>query len=88
MMKEVWLHLPSWEKKLVTEAIESGIDAILTVPENVPKIKELGRMTVIAAESGDCKVPDDVEVITIRNKEDETRAAAAAEEEDRGCPHH
>jgi 3-dehydroquinate synthase II len=76
-MKEVWLHLPAWEKKLVTEAIESGIDAILTVPENVRKIKELGRMAVIAAECGDRTVPDDVEVITIRNKEDETRAAAA-----------
>jgi 3-dehydroquinate synthase II len=77
MMKEVWLHLPAWEKKLVTEAIESGIDAILTVPELVRKIKELGRMTVIAAESGDKKIPDDVEVITIKNKDDETRAANA-----------
>jgi 3-dehydroquinate synthase II len=76
-MKEVWLHLPVWEKKLVTEAIESGIDAILTEPGLVPMIKELGRMAVIAAESGDRKIPEDVEVITIRNKQDESRAAAA-----------
>jgi 3-dehydroquinate synthase II len=76
-MKEVWLHLPSWEKKLVTEAIESGVDAILTEPGLVPRIRELGRMTVIAADSGDRKVPGDVEVITIQNKEDEKRAAAA-----------
>ncbi len=76
-MKEIWLHLPTWNKKLVTESLESGVDAILTLPEHVAKIKELGRITVIAPELGDRKVPDDVEIVIIKNKDDELKAAAA-----------
>lgn len=76
-MKEVWLHLQSWNKKLVTESLESGVDAVVAQPEFVSRIKELGRITVIASERGDRKVPDDVEIIIIKNKDDEKRAAAA-----------
>ncbi len=76
-MKEIWLHLRTWNKKLVTESLESGVDAILTLPEHVAKIKELGRITVIAPELGDRKVPDDVEIVIIKNKDDEQKAAAA-----------
>jgi 3-dehydroquinate synthase II len=76
-MKEVWLHLPSWDKKLVTESLEAGVDAIVTSAENVPGIKELGRMTVVAPEAGDRKIPDEVEIILIANKSDEVRAGAA-----------
>ncbi|OHD69255.1 MAG: hypothetical protein A2W19_15795 [Spirochaetes bacterium RBG_16_49_21] len=76
-MKEVWLHLTAWNKNLVTEALESGVDAIVTAPEHVPRIKELGRMMVVSAEAGDRKIPEDVEVIVIKNKDDEKRAAAA-----------
>ncbi|MBN2157809.1 MAG: 3-dehydroquinate synthase II [Spirochaetes bacterium] len=74
-MKEVWLNLAAWEKKLVTESLESGVDAIITVEEFVPKIRELGRITVIAPNKGDRAVPADVEIITIKDKEDEKRAA-------------
>jgi len=76
-MKEIWLHLPEWNKKLVTESLESGVDAILTESEFVPRIRELGRITVIAPAQGDRTIPDDVEIITISGKEDEKRAAAA-----------
>jgi 3-dehydroquinate synthase II len=76
-MKEIWLHLAEWDKKLVTESLECGVDAILTVPDLVPGIKELGRMVVISPEKGDRKIPDDVEVILIKNKSDEMRAAEA-----------
>lgn len=74
-MKEVWLSLSKWDKKLVTESLESGVDAIITDTEFVPGIKELGRITVIAPERGDLTVPTDVEVLTIRNKDDEKKAA-------------
>ncbi|OHD63668.1 MAG: 3-dehydroquinate synthase [Spirochaetes bacterium RBG_13_51_14] len=74
-MKEVWLHLVKWDKKLVTESLESGVDAIMTAPELIPKIRELGRMAVIAPEAGDRKMPDDVEIVIIKNKDDEKRAA-------------
>ncbi len=75
-MKEVWLHLEEWNKELVTESLESGVDAVITMPELVPKIRELGRIAVAAPENGDMKVPDDVEVIVIQNKDDEKRAAS------------
>ncbi len=73
-MKECWLHLPSWNHDVVTEALETGIDTILTVDELVPKIRELGIITVAAPSKADVKVPDDVEVIIISGKEDEERA--------------
>lgn len=76
-MKEIWLHLASWDKKLVTESLESGVDAIITTDEFVPRIKELGRMAVIAPGQGDRRIPDDVEMIIIKNKDDEKRAAEA-----------
>src|SRR4030042_1705941 len=74
-MKEGCLHLVKWDKKLVTESLESGVDAIMTAPELIPKIRELGRMAVIAPEAGDRKMPDDVEIVIIKNKDDEKRAA-------------
>jgi 3-dehydroquinate synthase II len=76
-MKEIWLHLTAWDKKLVTESLEAGVDAIITIDEFVPKIKELGRIAIIAPERGDRKIPDDVEIIIIRNKDDEKKAAEA-----------
>jgi len=74
-MKEIWLHLDKWEKELVTEAIETGVDAVLTTKDLAARVRELGRIMVVCPETGDKKVPDDVEVIIINNKEDETRAA-------------
>ncbi len=75
-MKQCWLHLPLWDKRLVTEALESGVDAILTSAELVPKVRELGRIVTVAPGSGDLKIPEDVEVIEIQNKDDENRASA------------
>src|SRR4030042_738521 len=76
-MKEIWLHLTAWDKKLVTESLEAGVDAIITNDGFVPKIQELGRIAVIAPERGDRKIPDDVEIIIIRNKDDEKKTAEA-----------
>lgn len=74
-MKQIWLHLPRWDKKQVTEALEAGVDAILTETEFVPRIRELGRITVAAPSGGDLAVPGDVEVLTITDKTVENRAA-------------
>jgi len=76
-MKEVWLHLPTWNKELVTASLESGIDAILTDSDLIPKIRELGRINLIAQSGGDRTIPDEVEVIVIRGKDDERRAVEA-----------
>lgn len=76
-MKAVWLHLSEWNKALVTEAIESGVDAVLAADGLAEKIRQLGRITVVSADGGDLSIPDDVEVITINDKADELRAADA-----------
>jgi len=76
-MKECWLHLEEWNKELVTESIECGIDAILTKSEYVSKIKELGRIRVVSPEGGDSSVPDDVEIVVIENKQSEEAVAKA-----------
>jgi len=76
-MKQCWLHLPEWKKDLVTESIETGIDAILTTAELAPRVRELGRITVVAPDVGDLKIPEDVEIISIGNKSDENRVAQA-----------
>lgn len=74
-MKKVWLHLISWNKDCVTAAAEAGVDAILTAGELCGKVKELGRIDVVAPEGGDIKIPDDVEFVTIKDKATEDRAA-------------
>ena len=76
-MKQVWLNLPVWVKDFVTESLESGVDAVLTTDELASKVRELGRIPVVSPENGDIKVPDDVEIIVIRDKKDENRAAEA-----------
>jgi 3-dehydroquinate synthase II len=76
-MKEVWLHLTDWDKRLVTEALESGADAIVAASGLVPKVRELGRILVVSDGAGDMKMPDDVEIVVIKNKEDEKRAGDA-----------
>lgn len=74
-MKQCWLNLTNWNKKLVTEALESGIDAIVSPPEYIPYIKELGRITIVSTDGGDLSIPSDVEIITIHDKKDEQSAA-------------
>ncbi|HOO72334.1 MAG TPA: 3-dehydroquinate synthase II [Spirochaetota bacterium] len=76
-MKQVWLHLTSWNKGLVTESIENGIDVILTSDEFVDKIKELGRIAVASPEKGDLLIPRDVEIVVISSKDEELKAAQA-----------
>ncbi len=76
-VKQCWVHLPEWNKDIVTEALESGADAIVTVDDLVDKIRELGRIMVISPTKGDWKMPEDVEWITITGKEDENCAATS-----------
>ena len=62
-----WLNLIKWNKDIVIEAIESGIDCILCGYDDMSKIKELGIVNVAAQNS--------IEFIEIKNKSDEIKAA-------------
>ncbi len=76
-MKKCWVSLTEWNKEIVTESIESGVDAIVASPELVPGIRELGRIAVVSEKEGDLSIPGDVEIVEIRNKKDEEHAASA-----------
>jgi len=75
-LKSCWLHLPEWNHDVVTEALEAGVDLILTTDDLVPKVRELGIVQVAAPQKGDLSIPKDVEVVIINNKEDEDRAGS------------
>ncbi len=76
-MKKCWVSLTEWNKDIVTESIESGVNAILASPRLVPRIRELGRIAVVSEKDGDLSIPGDVEIVEIKNKKDEEYAAAA-----------
>lgn len=76
-MKKCWVSLTEWNKDIVTEAIESGVSAILASPQLVPRIRELGRIAVVSEKDGDLSIPGDVEIVEIKNKKDEEYAASA-----------
>ncbi|MFA5042431.1 MAG: 3-dehydroquinate synthase II [Kiritimatiellia bacterium] len=75
-MKQVWVQIQPWDKRLAIAAIESGADAVVVDKGSSAKAKELGRITTVA-EDGDIVVGRDVVVIEIRSKADENLAAKA-----------
>ena len=74
-MKEFWVWVEPYDKKLVTTAIESGATAVL-IPdeEKAREAKKLARITVVSPE-GDLRLGEDVAYVRIEGKEDEERAA-------------
>ena len=63
------------DKKVITAALESGVSAVLSTKEGVSKkVKELARVKTIAPD-GDLKLGEEFEIVEIRGKEDEERAA-------------
>ncbi len=56
MLKEVWVRVNKWDRKLITTAIESGADVIACPDDMAEKIKKLGIIKVVC-EKGDI-IPD------------------------------
>ncbi len=73
MAKRFWVHLPKWDKRLVTTALESGAEAIMLPKGKSEDAKALGIITTIAPD-GDLKVGKDLFEATIRSKKDEEKA--------------
>ncbi len=73
-MKEFWVWVEPYDKKIVTTALESGASALL-IPDRsgAEQAKKLARTTVISPE-GDMKLGEDVVYIKIEGKEDEEKA--------------
>lgn len=78
-MKEFWVWVQPYNKKVVTTAIESGATAVV-IPEKgrAEEVKKLARITVVSPE-GDLRLGKDVLHIRIEGKEDEERAAKVPE---------
>jgi 3-dehydroquinate synthase II len=75
--KKVWIKIEEWDKQAVIASIESGADAVIVPTGYAEKVKELGRIQVIASD-GDLKPQQDVEYIVIKGKADEQRALQAS----------
>ncbi|MBW1990096.1 MAG: 3-dehydroquinate synthase II [Deltaproteobacteria bacterium] len=69
-MKTVWVNVDPWDKKLVTTALEGGADAVMVPRGCADKVRELGRITVIAPD-GDLVPGEDVFFLTVKGQEDE-----------------
>jgi 3-dehydroquinate synthase II len=76
-MKKVWVRAIPWDKKIVTTALESGVDAIMVPKGFSEKVKALGIITTIA-EDGDLKLNKDVYEWEIKGKEDEEKVVQLA----------
>lgn len=74
-MKQAWVEIIPWNKELAVAAIESGADAVLLDKGCAGKMRELGRMKVVA-EDGDLVLGRDVIPLEIRGKDDERKASA------------
>ena len=68
-MRKIWFKAIPFDKKLVTLALESGVDGILTEADKVESVRLLGRAEV--------RSPEDFSYFKLTCKADEEAAAAA-----------
>ena len=74
-MKEFWVWVEPYDKKLVTTAIESGATAVVIPDQKTAEsVKKLARITVVSPD-GDLKLGEDVVYVRVEGKEDEEKAA-------------
>ena len=69
-MRKIWVKVDSWDKNLVTTALEGGADGIVIPKGFSEKVKALGRIQTIS-EDGDLKLGKDVVFFEIKGGEDE-----------------
>ncbi|GFK93971.1 3-amino-4-hydroxybenzoic acid synthase [Fundidesulfovibrio magnetotacticus] len=68
-MKQVWFKAIPFEKKLVTLALESGVDAVLAEPQHADAVRALGRVEVFT--------PEEAAFVALASKADEQTAVDA-----------
>jgi len=76
-MKEFIVNAINYDKKIVTKAIESGADYIIIPEDKEEETKKLGRVNFIIADKKG-NLTDDFVIVTIKNKQDEEKAAQLA----------
>ena len=73
-MRKIWVKVDPWDKRIVTTALEGGVDGIMVPKGYSDKVKELGRVETIS-EDGDLVLGEDVIVFKITSGEDEEEIA-------------
>jgi 3-dehydroquinate synthase II len=76
-MRQVWVRVDPFDKKLVTTALEGGADALMVPAGFSEKVKALGRVTTIAPD-GDLVPGKDVASVTVESMNDEEAVVKAA----------
>ena len=76
-MKQIWVKIDPWDKKLVTTALESGADAVWVPEGRVQDVKALGLVRVIAPD-GDLAPGQDLHEVTILSTADEAEVVRLA----------
>jgi 3-dehydroquinate synthase II len=69
-MRKIWVKVDPWDKKIVTTALEGGVDGIMLPKGFSEKVKALGKIQTVS-EDGDLKPDKDVVIFTIKSGEDE-----------------
>ncbi len=75
MKKIFWVKVDPFDKKLITTALESGVDAVQVKKGDTQKVHELSKIKTIA-EDGDFILGKDVKIVKINRKEDEDKVIA------------
>ncbi len=75
MSKFFFVALPSADRIAVTSALEAGATAIMVPDGNAEKVRNFGKIKVIAND-GDMVLGKDIEMIKITKKEDEAKIVA------------
>ena len=78
-MRKIWVKVDPWDKKIVTTALEGGVDGIILPRGFSEKAKALGRIQTIS-EDGDLKLDKDVVIFTIKSGEDEDEIVKLSQE--------
>lgn len=76
MMKKIWIEVDKWNKDLVTDALENGVDAFFVKKSDfVEKINSLAKVEVY--DIG--KLPDNIRFFEINSKEEENEVGSMSE---------
>jgi 3-dehydroquinate synthase II len=75
-VKSIWIKAIPWNKELAIAALEGGADGVVLAEGDAARMRELGRMTVVAPD-GDIRPERDLVEIAVTGKADEEAAAAA-----------
>lgn len=76
-MKQLWVKVDPYKKKLVTTALESGADAVWVPPGRAGEVKALGLIRVVAPD-GDVVPGQDVQEVTVTSHDQEAEVVRLA----------